>query len=95
MNHRRRSAAPRENVRVTAGTPTTYTELRSFEPRLGRVSPWASSGTRAEYYHADLIGTTRVTSDRLGGAFCVLCRVAWDEPRVAIGSRRRSGGPTR
>ena len=43
--------------------------MRSHELRIGRVDPWASSGmTSTEYYHGDMIGTTRLMTDVSGTA---------------------------
>ncbi|KAB2958386.1 MAG: DUF4258 domain-containing protein [Candidatus Methylomirabilis oxygeniifera] len=53
-----------------ANDPPTPDNLRSYEPGLAMKDPWdESSGIESsgiEYYHADLIGTTRGTTNHLG-----------------------------
>ncbi len=53
-----------------AGDPLMPSDLRSYEPGVALKDPWdESSGIESsgiEYYHADLIGTTRGTTDDLG-----------------------------
>ncbi|GMU26396.1 MAG: RHS repeat-associated core domain-containing protein [Planctomycetia bacterium] len=48
-----------------ANDPPTPDNLRSYEPGLALKDPWDES-SGIEYYHADLIGTTRGTTDHLG-----------------------------
>ncbi|MCK6466300.1 MAG: RHS repeat-associated core domain-containing protein, partial [Phycisphaerae bacterium] len=47
------------------GNPPEPSDLRSYEPGLAMKDPWDES-SGIEYYHADLIGTTRGTTDDLG-----------------------------
>lgn len=43
------------------------TNLRSFEPGIAKVDPWAGVGLAStSYYHANLIGTTRLMSNPAG-----------------------------
>jgi hypothetical protein len=45
---------------VTPGYPPTVTNRRSYEPGLGQVDPWMSSGSTAtDYVMSDHLGTTR------------------------------------
>ncbi|MBE7457369.1 MAG: RHS repeat-associated core domain-containing protein [Planctomycetia bacterium] len=48
-----------------AGDPLMPSDLRSYEPGVALKDPWDES-SGIEYYHADLIGTTRGTTDDLG-----------------------------
>ncbi len=49
------------------GSPPTVTELRSFQPGIAKVDPWADNGSLdTKYYHADMIGTTRHMTDLNG-----------------------------
>jgi RHS repeat-associated protein len=51
----------------TQGGAPTIAKLRSFEPGMGTVSPWTSTGgANTSHYHGDLIGTTRSISDSTG-----------------------------
>ncbi len=47
------------------GNPPEPSDLRSYEPGLAMKDPWDES-SGIEYYHADLIGTTRGTTNHLG-----------------------------
>ena len=47
------------------GNPPEPSDLRSYEPGVALKDPWDES-SGIEYYHADLIGTTRGTTDHLG-----------------------------
>jgi RHS repeat-associated protein len=54
-------------VDTQGGGPPTVTNLRSFEPGMGTVNPWTSTGgANTSHYHGDLIGTTRSISDSTG-----------------------------
>ncbi len=71
-----------------AGDPLMPSDLRSYEPGVALKDPWdessgiASSGIESsgiEYYHADLIGTTRAMTDYTGASASTVCYTAFGE----------------
>ncbi|MBE7455215.1 MAG: RHS repeat-associated core domain-containing protein [Planctomycetia bacterium] len=71
-----------------ANDPPTPDNLRSYEPGVALKDPWdessgiASSGIESsgiEYYHADLIGTTRAMTDYTGASASTVCYTAFGE----------------
>ena len=66
------------------------TNLRSFEPGIGRADPWTASGSAStSYYHANLIGTTRFMSNSVGAPVENVSYTAFGE-RIA-GTNHRYG----
>jgi RHS repeat-associated protein len=70
-----------------AGNPDPIiTDLRSFEPGVARVlqSEVTSGDGYTEYYHSDMIGTTRTMSDDMGDSFDDVVYTAFGQPVCAI-----------
>jgi RHS repeat-associated protein len=69
------------------------TNMRSFELGTGFADPWTggggSGGANSKYYHADLIGTTRLLSDASGSAATSSATVF-----TAFGERISGANPT-
>jgi RHS repeat-associated protein len=64
---------------------STITEERSYELNLAVVHPHAtSSDATTEYYHQDMLGTTRTMSDDMGDSFDDVVYTAFGQPVCAI-----------
>jgi len=76
---------------------STATNQRSFQPGIATVGdPWASSGgASTKYYHADLIGTTRIQSTSGGttGSAVHCLRRTPRRPQPPLRLRRRLAIP--
>ncbi|MCG3132707.1 MAG: hypothetical protein FLDDKLPJ_03573 [Phycisphaerae bacterium] len=61
-----------------ANDPPTPDNLRSYEPGVALKDPWDES-SGIEYYHTDLIGTTRAMTDSTGASASTVCYTAFGE----------------
>ncbi|GMU38382.1 MAG: hypothetical protein AMXMBFR22_25730 [Phycisphaerae bacterium] len=60
------------------GNPPEPSDLRSYEPGVALKDPWDES-SGIEYYHADLIGSTRAMTDYTGASASTVCYTAFGE----------------
>ncbi|MBE7458545.1 MAG: RHS repeat-associated core domain-containing protein [Planctomycetia bacterium] len=60
------------------GNPPEPADLRSYEPGVALKDPWDES-SGIEYYHSDLIGTTRAMTDYTGASASTVCYTAFGE----------------
>ncbi|MCG3132705.1 MAG: hypothetical protein FLDDKLPJ_03571 [Phycisphaerae bacterium] len=61
-----------------ANDPPTPDNLRSYEPGVALKDPWDES-SGIEYYHADMIGSTRAMTDYTGASASTVCYTAFGE----------------
>lgn len=70
---------------VTSGVATN---AASYQPGMGKVDSWVSSGsTSTKYYHSDALGTTRMMTDDSGAQVEDVVYTAFGE-RISGSSRR-------